>query len=117
MGLVWSHIDRIVVVEHCSSVDGRLVLELVGLVLDFGSCSCGMGLMDVGLGLHDRHLGNLGCSIARHKRHHQIDLRCHIDRRSCVVIELVDIVVEQLVEWAVVVLVERLANDRLWLGI
>jgi hypothetical protein len=103
-------------VGRCSFVDGRLELEReLGLVV--GSCSFGLVRMDVGLGLSDRHLGMMGCSIFHHKLHHRIGLSCRMDQRSCVELELVDIVAEQVVESAVVVLVGRLANGHRWLGI
>lgn len=74
--------------------------------------------MDVGLGLSGRHLGSLGCSISHHMRHHRIGLMCHKDRRSCCVeLDSVDIVAEQVVELAVVVLVGRLVNGLRKLGI
>jgi hypothetical protein len=66
-----------------------------------------------GLGLNVHHHGKLGCSISHRSFRHQIDLRCHIDLLRIVVdFQLVDIVVERVVELAVVVLVERQASDR-----
>lgn len=105
-------------VERCSSVDGRLGLERE-LGLAVGSYSSGLVQIDVavGLELNDHHLGNLGCSIFRHKIHHRTGWTCHIGRRSCVAIGLVDIVAELAEGLAVVVLVERLANGHRWLGI
>jgi hypothetical protein len=102
-------------VGRCSSVDGRLELGR-GLVV--GSCSFGLGQLGVGLEqLSGHHLGILGCSIFRRMIHHRTGLTCHMGRRSSFELELVDIVVEQLVGLAVVVLVGRLANGLRWLGI
>lgn len=118
MGSGWFHIVEVgcnwlvrysLIVEHCNFVDEQLERERPGVVVD--SCSFGLGLMDVGLVLSDHHLGILGCSIFHHKLHHRIGWMCHIGQHSCVEIELADIVAEQLVGLAVVVLVEQLAND------
>jgi hypothetical protein len=99
---------------RCSFVGGRLELGR-GLV---GSCSFGLGQLGGGLEqLSGHHLGILGCSIFRRKIHHRIGLTCRMGRRSSFELELVDIVVEQLVGLAVVVLVGRLANGLRWLGI
>lgn len=125
MGSVWSHIGRSSVVEHCcncvegrcSSVDERLGLELERLEPGSGSYNCGKVRLDVGSGQSDHHLGTMGCSISRHKLRRRIGLRCRIDRRSCVAIGSVDIAAEQAEGSAVVVLAERLASDRRWLGI
>ena len=119
MGWVWCRIAGSLVVEHCSSVDEQLGLELEQLELvGVGSCSWQLVLGHVELGrLSGHHLGNLGCSIFRHMIHHRIGLTCHRGRRSCVELELADIEVEQLEGLAVVVLVEQLANDLRWLGI
>lgn len=121
VGSVWSHIledlscDCNWLVGRCSSVGERLGLERA---LGVGSyCSSGLVQQDGGLGLNGHHLGILGCSIFHHKIHHRIGSRCHIGRRSCVEIALADIVAEQVVEWAVVALVGRLASDPRWLGI
>jgi hypothetical protein len=106
-------------VEHCSFVDGQLeVVQRLGLV---GSCSFELGELDggleLGLGLSGHHLGKLGCSIFRRMIHHRIGLTCHMGQHSSFELGLVDIVVEQLVGRAVVVLVEQLANGLRWLGI
>lgn len=126
MGSVWFRIVEVgyscwlvrcsLTVGHCSFVDGLLELEReLGLVV--GSYSFELGQIDVGLVLSDHHLGILGCSIFHHKLHRRIGWMCHIGQRSCVEIELADIVAEQLGELAVVVLVVQLANDLRWLGI
>jgi hypothetical protein len=102
-------------VGHCSSVDGQRGLGQ-GLVV--GSCSFGLGQLGVGLEqLSGHHLGNLGCSIFRHKIHHHIGLTYRMGRHSSFELELVDIEVEQLVGLAVVVLVGQQASGLRWLGI
>lgn len=105
------------VVERCSFVDGQPVLELEQLERSAGSCSSELEPMDVRLELDVHHPGKLGCSIFHHKIRHRIGSTCRMDRRSRVVVELVDIVAEQAEGWAVVVLVVRLANDLRKLGI
>lgn len=104
-------------VGHCSFADEQLGLELVqGLVV--GNCSFELEQMGGGLERQSgHHLGILGCSIFRRMLHHQTVLTCHRDRHNSFVLELVDIVVEQLVELAVVVLVVQLANGLRLLGI
>lgn len=89
--------------EHCSFVDGRQELERERHA---DNCNWQLGLgWDGRQGRIGHHLGSLGCSIFHHRRHRRTGWMCHIDRRSCVEIESVDIVAEQVVELAEVVLV------------
>jgi hypothetical protein len=102
-------------VGHCNFVDGQ---QGLGQGLVVGSCSFELGQLGVELEqLNGHHLGNLGCSIFHHKIHHHIGLTCRMGRRSSFELELVDIVVEQLVGLAVVVLVGQQASGLRWLGI
>lgn len=108
--VVADELDYSFVAERCNSVDGRLGWGQE-LELGFGSYSCVMGLGHVGLGRSGRRLGILDCSIFRHKNRRRIGLTYRKDRHSCVELHLVDIVVEQLAELAVVVLEGQLVND------
>lgn len=117
MGSGWSRIGRIVAEERCSSVDERLGWERGRLEPGSGSYSCGKGQRDVGLVRNGHHPGILGCSISHHKIHRRIGWMCHIDRRSCAGLGLVDIAAEQAEGSAVVVLAGRRASDRRRLGI
>lgn len=92
-------VDYSSAVGRCSFVVGRYSfageqLELEqGLGLD--NCSFELEQLGVELGLNDHLLGILDCSIFHHKIHRQIGLRCHIDQRSYVELDLVDIEAEQ----------------------
>jgi hypothetical protein len=114
------------VVGHCSFVGVGLELERL-VVVGVDSCSwlgvLGLRERDGGLGPSVHHLGMLGCSIFRHMNRHRIGSMCHIGRgiafeRAVVDIAVVvGIVAEQVVELVVVVLVGRLVNGLLMLGI
>jgi hypothetical protein len=60
-------------------------------------------------------LGMMDRSNVRHMNRHRIGLSCHMDLLFLGL--AIDIVIEELVEWVVVVREEQLANDLRWLGI
>lgn len=113
-------VERLVDVGSCSLVERELEQERDGIAVveQLGHCSFvdELVLEQLELLIDDHHLGKLDCSNVRHMSHHRICLRCHMG--LCRLDHwLVDIVVEQVVELAEVVLVERLASDHRWLGI